>query len=115
MAEPNLTRSDADIKQAVKMWFDDKEAALMMYGNISDWDVSNVTNMEVLFAGPNKFKQDSPAGAKVFNDDISKWIVIAIDKKQNLTINMFKKINHCQDISKSYLLIPLSHVAQQMK
>ena len=52
------------IRTAVKEWLDDPKKAEEKYGHISDWDVSNVTNMKSLFME-----------AKDFNEDIGKWNV----------------------------------------
>ena len=61
---PNFKRSDADIHRAVKLWIDDRAAALVEYGHISKWDTSAVTNMRELFKD-----------CQLFNDDISGWNV----------------------------------------
>ena len=37
-----LTRTDADIKQAVKAWCDDPVAAQAQYGHISEWRTEQV-------------------------------------------------------------------------
>ena len=58
--------TDANIQTAVDLWISDPSAATITYGNISDWDVSNVTNMSNLF-------RDTP-----FNQDISSWDVSSV-------------------------------------
>ena len=50
------------LKAAVNLWNDERTKAKEQYGDISDWDTSNVTDMTDLFDGISKF-----------NDDISKW------------------------------------------
>tara|TARA_B100001109_G_C18857589_1_gene472433 strand:- start:1647 stop:3104 length:1458 start_codon:yes stop_codon:yes gene_type:complete len=55
--------SDADLQHAVQSWFSDSTAAENIYGDISDWNTSEVTNMKRLFKG------------KIFNEDISDWDV----------------------------------------
>ena len=55
-------RSDKDIYEAVDDWLEDPVAAKRRYGHISDWDVSQVTNMSQLF-----YEFDD------FNEDLSKW------------------------------------------
>ncbi len=52
------------LKQAVDMWCTKREEALLRYGHISYWDVSEVTYMARLFSGKT-----------TFNDDISPWDV----------------------------------------
>jgi len=55
--------TDANIQTAVDLWISDVSAATTTYGNISDWDVSQVTDMSQLFKDTS------------FNDDISNWDV----------------------------------------
>ena len=50
------------LRRAVKYWFKDKNQAITIYGDISDWDTSYVTEMNYLFFGRSGF-----------NEDISKW------------------------------------------
>ena len=56
--------NDSNIQAAVDLWISDPTAAESIYGNISDWNTSCVTNMFKLF-------KDYTA----FNDDISDWDV----------------------------------------
>jgi len=55
---------DDNIGKAVEAWLWDAQAAEETYGHISEWDVSGVTDMMLLF----NFASD-------FNDDISQWNV----------------------------------------
>ena len=64
MMPSKYIRTDADIYEAVNDWCKDPAKATVMYGHISKWNTSLVTNMKELFKG----KRD-------FNDDISKWNV----------------------------------------
>ena len=59
--------TDANIQTAVNDWVSDPSAATTTYGNISDWDVSQVTDMSELF----RDKTD-------FNGDISNWDVSSV-------------------------------------
>ncbi len=45
-AQTSIT--DANIRQAVNDWVYDPSTATTTYGNISDWDVSQVTDMSEL-------------------------------------------------------------------
>ena len=45
----NLTRTDDDIRVAVKLWCENPKEAQCKYGHINHWDTSNVTNMDGLF------------------------------------------------------------------
>jgi surface protein len=66
-------RADADIKVAACAWANaaTRAAAEITYGHISDWETSQVTNMEKLFCGYVNYGGD--ASMKSFNDDISRW------------------------------------------
>ena len=77
-------------------------------GDISKWDVSNVENMECMFAN-SKFNQDiskwdvssvetmrSMFEDSVFNRDISRWT----PRKLRYTDNMFTKSKFSKDLSK---------------
>ena len=60
--------NDKNIHSAVKLWCNNKEKnkkkAIILYGHISYWDTSKVTDMSCLFEHLNKF-----------NDDISNWYI----------------------------------------
>ena len=66
-------RTDADIKIAARAWANPatRAAAEITYGHISDWETSQVTNMEKLFSGATWDGGD--ANMQSFNDDISRW------------------------------------------
>jgi surface protein len=51
------------IKEAVTLWYNNKNEASGKYGPINTWNVSNVTDMSKLFRSSD------------FNDDISNWDV----------------------------------------
>jgi surface protein len=85
-----FVRSDEDIHGAVKMWLGDlTESAEQQYGHISDWDVSNITNMSNMFEDAVAFNQDIGAWdvsnvtnmmamfwrATAFNREIGAWDV----------------------------------------
>ncbi len=44
---PQMTNET--IRQAVDLWISDRVKAMRMYGHISDWNTSQVTNMDRLF------------------------------------------------------------------
>ena len=68
--------TDANIHTAVDLWVSDPSTATTTYGNISTWDVSQVTDMSNLF----KFKYD-------FNDDISIWDVSNVTSMSTMFYN----------------------------
>ena len=77
------------IREAVKEWCEDQESTLNKYGDINEWDTSEVTDMSKLF--DCKFKFNSPIGnwnvskvtnmkdifyfAKKFNQSLNNWDV----------------------------------------
>ena len=73
--------TDANIHEAVDLWLSDEAQAIANYGHISDWDVSNVTDMSNLFEELHGF-----------NGDISSWDVSSVTNMDsmfdmNLTFN----------------------------
>jgi len=78
-----------NIQQAVDEWLADPISAEDIYGNISAWDVSNVTDMSEIFYNANSFNQDIGNwdvsnvtdmswmfyNANSFNQDIGNWDV----------------------------------------
>ena len=75
--------NDTSIKDAVKAWCDDPHSAAGVYGNISAWDTSEVTDMSWLFAAPYDddyyIDDDDPSNKgghcssyATFNEDLSK-------------------------------------------
>ena len=81
--------NDKTLKKAVIEYLIDKRSAIRKYGDISGWDVSNVTNMHYMFDFADSFNGDLSKwdvsnvtimsgmfrGAESFNGDISKWDV----------------------------------------
>jgi surface protein len=56
--------TNADLKEAVNLWCNNRQEALERYGPISKWNTSKVTDMSNLFLDQRNF-----------NDDISSWDV----------------------------------------
>jgi surface protein len=69
----NPIRTDNDILSAVKLWCSDRDSALAIYGHISFWDTSNVTDMNMLFFQCIEF-----------NEDISEWNVSNVTNMQSM-------------------------------
>ena len=67
--------SDENIYSAVELWISDQNLAENIYGNISEWDVSNVTNMDDLFSGWEY---------EEFNDNIANWDVSSVTSMNNM-------------------------------
>jgi surface protein len=56
--------TDENFKQAIALWFENKEECKLRFGHISDWKTSRVTNMQGTFY----YRSD-------FNENISRWNV----------------------------------------
>ena len=54
----------AELTTALNQWESNETIAIATYGDIADWDVSQVTNFSSLFQGRSNF-----------NEDISRWDV----------------------------------------
>jgi surface protein len=81
--------TDENFKQAIALWFENKEECKLRFGHISDWNTSRVTNMEEAFYGRNDFNEDITrwnvenvtnmgsmfSSTSQFNQDIGQWNV----------------------------------------
>ena len=90
--------TDANIQIAVDLWVSDPSAATTTYGDISDWDVSQVTDMLLLFTDKTTFNDDISAwdvsnvtnmdsmflGATVFNQDIGAWDLSSVTEMYSM-------------------------------
>ena len=74
--------TDANIHDAVDLWMSNQTSAESEYGNISNWDTSNITDMSYLF-------YTESVNHLYFNDDISNWDVSNVTDMSN----MFKDAN----------------------
>jgi surface protein len=86
------------LKEAVNEYLKDKRSAIRKYGDISKWDVSNVTNMERMFDSAESFNGDLSewdvsnvtnmrrmfCNAHNFNGDLSKWNVSNVTNMYNM-------------------------------
>lgn len=78
--------SKLELQAAVDAWLTDRSAALITYGNISQWDTSNVTDMSYLFCaggaqGPTE-QLLCDISRKSFNDYIGSWDVSRVTTMQ---------------------------------
>ena len=74
-------KTKEELKEAVKLWCDNKKEAINKYGDINTWNVHNITNMSSLFDGCFQF-----------NDNINNWDV------SNVT-NMRKMFFKCNEFN----------------
>ena len=89
--------TNQNFKNAIGLWFARRPICINILGDISNWDVSNVTNMSNAFAGITCDKLDISnwnvsnvtnmsnafAGIKCNNLDISKWDVSNVTDMSN--------------------------------
>ena len=73
--------SNSNLINAVALWFSDNTSALSTYGDISTWDVSNITSMYQLFRNKS-----------TFNDDITSWDVGKVT-------NMYEMFRGCDQFN----------------
>ena len=94
--------TDQNIQSAVNLWVSDVGTSIEYYGNIINWDTSNVTNMKGLFKNKTHFNIDITAwntrnvtnmsemfmGATSFNQDIktngAKWDVSKVTDMRHI-------------------------------
>ena len=74
------------LSAAVKEWLDDESKAEKKYGHISDWDTSEVTDMQYLFKD-----------AESFNQPLEKWDVSQVT---NMSQMFYKATSFNQPLEK---------------
>ena len=93
-----------NIHSAVDLWLSNEMEATSVYGPISTWDVSNVTNMSQLFFAASNFNDDISQwdvssvtnmsrmfhDASVFSVDISGWDVSSVTNMYNMFLGTFE-------------------------
>ena len=96
-----LKLTNTNIQNAVDLWISDEIEATKLYGPLSIWDISNVTNMNNLFKNKITFTLDISNwdvsnvtdmsnmfnGATNFNQDISNWDVSNVINISNMFYN----------------------------
>jgi hypothetical protein len=65
--------TDENFKQAIALWFENKEQCKFRFGHISDWNTSRVTNMALSFYNRRNF-----------NEDIGRWNVGSITDMRSM-------------------------------
>ncbi len=90
--------NDSNFASAIALWFDAEENATRLYGHISDWNVSAVTDMTDGFKNRSSFNEDisgwdtssvvSMQGlffmASAFNQPIGDWDLSSVTNMQNM-------------------------------
>ena len=96
-----LKLNNETIKSAVKEWLLDETTAEAIYGHISNWDTSEVTNMRAMFFSANAFNQPIGnwdvskvtdmsfmfKGAESFNQPIGNWDVSNVTNMNSMFYN----------------------------
>ncbi|XRB19677.1 EF-hand domain-containing protein [Pseudoscourfieldia marina] len=85
-----VVTSNAELRKRVGAWVNDPGSATNLFGKISEWDTSKVTDMSRLFDAT------LTTNAMFFNDDISKWNTGKVTDMHNMFFNA-RSFN--QDIS----------------
>ena len=102
--------SKNQLQTAVDAWIQDEATALQTYGNISTWNVLNVTEMHFLFKNKTTFNSDISGwntdnvknmrdmfhGATAFNQDIGNWNTSSVTDMKYM---FYKATNFNSDIS----------------
>jgi surface protein len=73
-----VTIIDTTIRRAVYLWGIDRSTAIKIYGHISEWDTSRVTDMSGLFYDYEAEENEEDPGVDEFDDDISNWNVSSV-------------------------------------
>jgi len=71
-----MTFNNETLRCAIKLFLSDQKNCEAHYGNIEEWDVSNVTNMSFMFWN-----------ALAFNKNISKWDVSSVTNMSHMFWN----------------------------
>ena len=72
-----IPKNRNELKIAVNEWYNNKEKAILKYGNISYWNTINITDMNSLFYTNYKF-----------NDNISDWNTSNVINMENMFYNV---------------------------
>ena len=82
-----LTKFDNDsLIHAVSLWINSRTIAETRYGHISNWDVSQVTDMRYLFS-THFLRESELADIYNFNDDLSNWDVSKVRDMRYMFLN----------------------------
>ena len=94
----NIHFDNFTLRIASNIWYAMRSRALVIYGHISNWDVSNVTNMKKLFYDKSQFNDNIEfwdvanvedmshmfQNLKVFNQPLARWNVSKVRTMQSM-------------------------------
>ena len=75
--------ADNSIHDAVSAWLDEEANVRRMYGDISVWDTSEVTDMSGLFCAHENCGNKTKSEAASFNGNLSAWDVGKVSTMSN--------------------------------
>lgn len=93
--------SNNELKHAIQEYIVNKDKIMSLYGNINNWDVSNITNMDNLFRNMIDFNEDISnwnvsnvksmismfEGCNSFNCNIEKWNIENVENTSYMFFN----------------------------
>ena len=94
--EPYSFADKAELETARDVWFLSPDAAELLYGHISGWDVSSVEDMSYLFGkedyGDDDEEDEGPY--RHFDDDIGGWDVSAVQTMRGMFKQGHRRLGH---------------------
>ena len=100
--EPTPTEIQFDndsLREAVKEWLNNENDAIEKYGHISNWDVSQVTNMRKLFINAEYFEYNKSDTLLISQGDV------VLNDTKNEILNIFSKFIFSKLKKKQYKII----------
>mmetsp|Transcript_13224 Transcript_13224/g.35104 ORF Transcript_13224/g.35104 Transcript_13224/m.35104 type:complete len:1754 (+) Transcript_13224:179-5440(+) len=79
----NNVMTDSTIRNAVHHWLDDASKAEVIYGHISEWDTSTVTDFSFLFCGNSQWSE-CHGNAPTFNEPLDDWDTSSVTRMDRM-------------------------------
>ena len=104
--------NNENLREAEHLWYDNRQEALRIYGDINTWDVSQVTDMSELFMHSSDFNNNISNwdtsnvtnmesmfdNAHNFDQDISNWNTSNVNNMRNMFCEAYQFNNHNQPL-----------------
>ena len=104
--------NNQNLREAEHLWYDNRQEALRIYGDINTWDVSQVTDMSELFMHSSDFNNNISNwdtsnvtnmesmfdNAHNFDQDISNWNTSNVNNMTNMFCEAYQFNNHNQPL-----------------